>query len=210
MPWCPHPIAESVVVFENCRHTVYGLVSTVNILIHKVYKHILKLNDAEGDRTSVFLVFLFVGCFIWGLWIWRAFGTWWIFDHVSIVSEAWGMQECAWEVLVWPQEPQKECDVSALTATHCVFLFVWFAWLFVALFVCSVACLLVCLLVCLFVCLVAWLLGCLFVCLFVWLLGCLVACLCVCLFVCLSVCLSVCLCVFFFFCGVYVQQQGWI
>ena len=107
------------------------------------------------------------------------------------------MQECAWEVLVWPQEPQKECDVSALTATHCVFLFVWFAWLFVALFVCSVACLLVCLLVCLFVCLVAWLLGCLFVCLFVWLLGCLVACLCVCLFVCLSVCLSAC--VFFSF-----------
>ena len=60
----PPPIAESVVVFENCRHTVYGLVSAVNILIHKVYKHILKLNDAEGDRTSVFLVFLFVGCFI--------------------------------------------------------------------------------------------------------------------------------------------------
>ena len=93
------------------------------------------------------------------------------------------MQECAWEVLVWPQEPQKECDVSALTATHCVFLFVWFAWLFVSLFVCLVACL--------------------FVCLFV----CLVACLCVCLFVCLSVCLPVC---FSFFCGVYVQQQGWI
>ena len=74
---------------------------------------------------------------------------------------------------MWPQEPQKECDVSALTATHCVFLlFGLLGCLFLCLFACLLACLLVCLFVCLLGCLVAWLLVCVFACLFVCLFVC--------------------------------------
>ena len=62
-----------------------------------------------------------------------AFGAWWIFRHVSIFSEARRMQECAWEVLVWPHWPQEECGgVSSNSSPQCMYvcfcLFVFLLW----------------------------------------------------------------------------------
>ena len=180
-PWCPPPIAESVVVFENCRHTVYGLVSTVNILIHKVYKHILKLNDAEGDRTSVFSCF-FV-CWMFYLRTLNVKGIRYMVDLRSCFNLFRGLRNarmCMGSSCVAARTSEGMWRVSSNSNPLCVF-------------IC-----LVCLVVCFFVCLLDCLFACLFACLFVW---CLFVCLLGCLFVCLLVCLSVCLsaCLFFLF-----------
>ena len=108
----------------------YSLLIGVNcsIFIHKLCKHTLELNDTQGDWTSVFFCVVFLCKDLdW------AFGAWWIFRHVSIFSEARRMQECAWEVLVWPHWPQEECGgVSSNSSPQCMFvcfcLFVFLLW----------------------------------------------------------------------------------